>query len=272
MTKGDFTFGVPEEKAVAWYSPSRLLTAIGCMYQYKRRYLEGVMINPTGIMSWGSSVHKVIETNCNRRITRQPELTLSEMKQVFSEEWSSRRPGSEFASEEEFDELGEQGEGVFDHIEQYIRSLSPEKTECETKKIISDDENYGLRGFIDMVDVKGKIFDFKTTARRPSKNAQGLPTASVEHRFQLTTYAYCESDGGQHEVRCSNVYIIRKKKPEIIEVPVLITVEEMKRHEAHVKVWIEMLRHPDQAFPPNRRYKLCTPKYCPVWDDCHEKY
>lgn len=254
---------------VNMFSPSRISKFMGCQNQYREDYVFGRWGRPSAAMSFGTSVHKAIEVHCEARIRGESEPGLGGLKAIFSSEWQGKKENTQFTSDAEYDETGSEGDRVIEAIFPWIDSLKPRRVEFKVERKLPG-RDYGVFGVVDIEELDFTIGDFKTASKSPSSDDQGRPQPSNSHMFQLLTYAFAIT-GGEHEVPGKVSYIVRKKKPVVVEANVLVTPEMMTGYIRQADVWIQAIKSAT-LYPPNRNSMLCSAQYCNAWKKCHEEY
>src|SRR4029077_12021074 len=103
-----------------------------------------------------------------------------------------------------------------------------------------------VRGWIDLLDVEGRVIDIKTAKARPS---------SIEpmHKFQVATYAHL-TPGASGEGRVDT--LVKTKTPQVISQSFQITSEEMRVAQILYPAAQEAMRQ--QCYIPNRLSMMCS--------------
>jgi len=117
-----------------------------------------------------------------------------------------------------------------------------------------------VRGWIDLLDVEGRVIDIKTAKAKPS---------SIEpmHKFQVATYAHLTPDArGQGRVDT----LVKTKTPQVISQSFHITEEEMKVALTLYPAAQKAMHH--QHFMPNRLSMMCSRRNCSYWRHCEREW
>ena len=116
-----------------------------------------------------------------------------------------------------------------------------------------------VRGWIDLLDVEGRVIDIKTAKAKPS---------SIEpmHKFQVATYAHL-IPGASGEGRVDT--LVKTKTPQIISQSFHITQEEMKVARTLYPAAHEAMQQ--QHFMPNRLSMMCSRRNCSYWRHCERE-
>ena len=103
-----------------------------------------------------------------------------EVTEAFNEEWSGALSEAELYDDEDAAQLATTGQVlVAACLAEAAPSVKPRAVEQTAQGEIA---GLRVRGIVDLLDVDGCVFDFKTSSKRPNGIA-------AEHSLQLTTYA-----------------------------------------------------------------------------------
>ena len=165
--------------------------------------------SPNGNMSLGKTIHKALHDNYRQKITSHQDLSVSDISDIFCEDWKTQARETAFAKGEKPGKLKDQGvELLKAYFEEVAPTIQPIDVERE---FLVDTAKTGLPilGYIDLVDDRGCIIDHKTTKR-------SYPEDTAEKDIQLTAYSmayramYGTPDSG---VRLD--VMVRNKQPKI---------------------------------------------------------
>jgi len=107
-------------------------------------------------------------------------MDAGELSAAFGEEWSLALAEVELPDNEDAAELALTGQML---VSAYLAEAAPSVRPWAVEQTVQGEiASVKVRGIVDLLDVNGCVFDFKTAAKRP----HGL---STEHGLQLTTYA-----------------------------------------------------------------------------------
>jgi CRISPR/Cas system-associated exonuclease Cas4 (RecB family) len=123
---------------------------------------------------------------------------------------------TEFRDEEDPKEFAATGETlVTKYMDQTAPTIDPAAVELKVEGEIA---GIKVRGWIDLLDVEGRVIDVKTAKAKPG---------SIEpmHKFQVATYSYFIA-GASGEGRVDT--LVKTKSPQVISQSFPITAEEMK--------------------------------------------
>ena len=117
------------------------------------------------------------------------------LEPVFREAWMEQVPQTEFASDESQGDLRRLGERlVSKYMDEVAPTVEPAAVELDVQGEVS---GVKVRGRVDVLDVEGRLIDFKTASRRPS-------SVSPDYAFQLATYQQI-TPGASGEVRIDSL-------------------------------------------------------------------
>ena len=107
-----------------------------------------------------------------------------------------------------------------------------------------------VRGRVDVLDVEGRLIDFKTASRRPS-------CVSPDYAFQLATYRQI-TPGASGEVRIDS--LVKTQTVQIVQQA--YTVEEPDIRATQVLYPMAQKAMGSGMYCPNRQSMLCSQKHC----------
>jgi hypothetical protein len=189
-------------------SPFQLRCFMDCQarwwFKYDLRYPDP----PTGKFALGRAVHIALAQNFEQKIETYEDLPLPGVAALFRQAWALEREQTEFRDDEDPAELALCGENL---VRKYIDELAPtiEPPMHVEGKIAS----VLVQGWIDLLDVNGRIIDIKTSARKPRAIAP-------EQRFQIATYAQL-TPGATGDARIDT--LVKTKAPGLLTQRVTIT-------------------------------------------------
>src|SRR6202035_5228202 len=112
--------------------------------------------------------------NFAQKVETQEDLPVTGVVALFRDAWALEREQTEFRDDEDPAELGACEEVlVSKYMDQAAPLIEPAAVEMGVIRV---------QGWIDLLDVDGRIIDLKTAARKPS----GIES---DYRFQIATYA-----------------------------------------------------------------------------------
>ncbi len=162
-----------------------------CGEQYRRRYIEGEIMIPSAAMTLGGSGHKAEEKNFKQKIKSKTDISSEEVIDCFSDEWESRKYQIGWTKDDlagkpiKKAEAREKDRGIslvqIFHKEQ-APSIQPALVE-EKFEVKFEGGYPDLLGYLDTVDIKDTLYDYKYSKRSPDKN-------DIIFDLQMTNYDF----------------------------------------------------------------------------------
>ena len=261
-------FAEDEQQPEKSLSHSAIGAYIRCPLVYHWRYNKGVKVPPASAMSFGSSVHKALETNYAQKIHSHSDLPIDVVTDAFRDSWKANAKESVFDPEKEENADDMLDEGVM-MVEKYHLEVAPkiQPAAVEAKFSINIP---GLRrsvmGFIDLIDTNDVVSDHKTSRKVPDSLA-------LQKSHQLTLYKMAfRAKNGRDPKGLRFDYLVRrssKKTGKWVEIHPM----PVQRTEAHEKLFIETAKTVSNAidaalFFPNPDTFICSPMGCGYWSRC----
>ena len=242
-------------------SCSQANTWSACHKKWKYRYIDGLIIPPSGAMAQGTGVHKAQEVNFEQKIESKEDLPEDDVVDAFSDSWESQADKIDFGG----DKPGELKDQGVELTKLYHAEIAPriEPVAVEQKfKIEFEDTNWSVIGYID-VRGTGKTHDTKTTGKSPSQ-IQG-------YDFQSATYWIGEKYGlgvepQPFEYNC----LVKNKKPKSVNIEVPDQSQwEQYTLQKYADIAIEIHSAlKTGVFAPNEGHFLCSPRWCGYHSKC----
>jgi len=160
-------------------SPSQVRCFMDCQMRWWFKYGLRYPDPSTGKMALGRAVHAPLAENFAQKLETREDLPVTAVLALFRGAWANEQEQTEFRDDEDPAELGACGQAL---VAKYIEEVAP-LIEPAAVEIRVHGEIAGVRvqGWIDLLDVSGRIIDIKTAARRPT----GI---EPDYRFQIATY------------------------------------------------------------------------------------
>ncbi len=165
---------------------------------------------------------------------------------------------AELRDDEDATELATTSEAlVTAYISEAACSIEPHAVEQPVEGKIA---GVSARGIVDVLDVNGRVLDFKTASKRPN----GIP---AEHGLQLTSYVMI-TPGASGSCRLDTV--TKTKTVQVIQQTYDVGTEERHFAETLYPMVEDSIR--DGVYPPNRGSSLCSRRYCGYWRECEREF
>ncbi len=239
-------------------SPSQVRCFMDCQIRWWFKYGLKVPDAPTGNMALGRAVHSALCENFAQKVDTREALPTPGVVALFREAWVNEREQTEFRDEENPQELAATGEVLVTKYMDYLApTIDPAVVEL---KVDGEIGGVRVRGWIDLLDVEGRVIDIKTAKARPS---------SVEpmHKFQVATYSHLIA-GASGEGRIDT--LVKTKTPQVISQNFQITAEEMRAAQTLYPAAQEAMRQ--QRYMPNRLSVMCSRRNCSYWRNCEREW
>jgi len=172
-------------------SPSQVRCFFGCPARWWFKYGLQLPERKNSSLALGLAVHQALEVNFREKIETREDLETTGVLMVFREAWMEQVPETVFTSDESQGDLRRLGEKlVAKYMDEVAPTVEPAAVELDVHGEIC---GVAVRGRVDVLDVEGRLIDFKTASRRPS-------CVSPDYAFQLAT---CQqiTPGASGEVR-----------------------------------------------------------------------
>jgi CRISPR/Cas system-associated exonuclease Cas4 (RecB family) len=239
-------------------SPSQVRCFMDCQMRWWFKYGLKVPDPATANMALGRAVHYALGQNFAQKVDTREDLPTEGVVALFREAWANECDQTEFRDEENPQELAATGEAL---VAKYMDQLAP-GIDPAAVEIHVDGEIWGVkvRGWIDLLDVEGRVIDIKTAKAKPS---------SIEpmHKFQVATYAHL-LPGASGEGRIDT--LVKTKTPQVISQRFHITAEEMRAAQTLYPAAQEAMRK--QRYMPNRLSMMCSRRNCSYWRHCEREW
>mgnify|MGYP001302554037 CR=1 FL=1 len=245
-------------------SVSQINTYLRCPLQYYYRYIEGLIIPPNSALSFGKVTHKTAEDNYKQKIETKEDLPLDEMQDRWAQYWDEAAQETEFEKDEKPGQIKDEG---INCITTYHKEISPnvQPVLVEEKVELSfANTDYTLLGYIDVVDENKMIIDTKTTKRTPSED-------NIKKDIQLTAYSLCyQTLFEEKEAGVRLDYIVRNKKPKIVQLTANKTQDDINRFLKLVAYVVKAIEN--ELFYPNVHNVTCSEKGCGYYHKCYREW
>jgi CRISPR/Cas system-associated exonuclease Cas4 (RecB family) len=229
-----------------------------CQMRWWFKYGLKVPDLATANMALGRSVHSALGENFAQKVDTREDLPTEGVVVLFREAWTNEIEQTEFRDDEEPKEFASTGEAlVTKYMDQTAPAIDPAAVELKVEGEIA---GIKVRGWIDLLDVDGRVIDIKTAKAKPS---------SIEpmYKFQVATYAHLIA-GASGKGRVDT--LVKTKSPQVISQSFRITEEEMKVAQTLYPAAHEAMRK--QRFMPNRLSMMCSRRNCSYWRHCEREW
>jgi hypothetical protein len=213
---------------------------------------------PSGNMALGRAVHTALAENFAQKIESYEDLPIAGVLALFRQAWAFEREQAEFRDDEDPAELASCGEIL---VAKYLDRVAPwiEPVGVELH-VVGEIAGVRVQGWVDLLDVSGRIIDIKTSARKPS----GI---DPQYRFQIATYAQL-THGASGEARIDT--LVKTKTPALV--PQSFTVNEQDLLETRELYPLAQRVMRSELYLPNRLSLSCSRRNCSYWRNCEREW
>lgn len=267
------------------FRQSSLNTADLCLERY-RRERDGLMPDiETDAASMGTAMHAAIELALQHMLNGDEPPDQEQLVDAYQEAFTHQMglPGFAWVKYDEARCRNLGARFVRHWYQELLPSLDPMKIEWEFEEnlYIDDERTIWLTGTIDLIDAKWGLVDWKSSGggtKGGSTRADGSivqpkgPYKEWEYRrwaIQPTVYTWAAGKHGYPADRFTYA-VMYEHGVQTFE------VERGPEHWAWLTDKALALAHLCEAnlpvFPKSDQSALCSPKWCPAWQDCKGKY
>lgn len=242
-------------------SPSQLRTWMDCQARWMFRYFYELPEPANSLSALGRSVHQALGLNFHQKVESAVDLPTPEVVRAFCDAWKAEAESTAFADAEDPMEIGVQGAAmVAAFMNESAASIQPAAVEIHVGDGDAKIGGVRVQGVIDVLDVEGRIIDFKTAKRSPSK---------IDHAqmIQLATYA-AVTPGARGTVRIDA--LVRNKTPKVVTLSGRLSERDFVMIESLYPLAQEGMR--SGLYMPNRASMLCSRRNCGYWRQCQEQF
>jgi hypothetical protein len=260
LTKLPATNGAPAAKTdpAPVLSPSQVRCFFDCPARWWFKYGLQLPERKNSSLALGLAVHQALEVNFREKLETQEDLETAGVVIVFREAWMEQVPQTVFTPDESQGDLRRLGERlVAKYMDEVAPTVEPAAVELDVQGEIA---GVAVRGRVDVLDVEGRLIDFKTASRRPS-------SVAPDYAFQLATYRQI-TPGAKGEVRIDS--LVKTQTVQIVQQA--YTVEEPDIRATRVLYPMAQKAMGTGMYCPNRQSMLCSHKHCSFATQCEEEF
>ena len=239
-------------------SPTQIRSFMDCHARWWFKYVLGHPDPPNGNLILGRAVHTALAQNFAQKIETYEDLPVTGVLALFREAWALECDQVEFRDDEDPAQLARAGEAlVVKYLDEVAPTVEPVAVEFRVEGEIG---GVRVQGFIDVLDVDGRIIDIKTARATPG---------SVEpmHRFQIATYRQltpAASGKGRLDT------LVKTNSPKIVLQSFDITEGDLKATQTIYARASQAMR--SEHYMPNRFSIFCSRRNCAYWRDCESEW
>jgi hypothetical protein len=239
-------------------SPSQVRCFFECQARWWFKYGLQLPERKNSSLGLGLAVPQALEVNFRENLETREDLETAGVVVVFREARMEQVPQTECTPDESQGDLRRLGERlVAKYMDEVAPTVAPAAVELDVHGEIS---GVAVRGRVDVLDVEGRLIDFKTASRRPS-------FVSPDYAFQLATYQQI-TPGSSGAVRIDS--LVKTQTVQIVQQA--YTVEEPDIRATQVLYPMAQRAMGSGMYCPNRQSMLCSQKHCGFWKHCEEEF
>jgi len=239
-------------------SPSQVRCFMDCQMRWWFKYGLKLPDPQNGKLALGKAVHAALTANFAQKIESYEDLPDIGVRALFREAWASECERTEFSDDEDPAELRASGEGLIQiFMDQVAPHIEPVATEVRVEGQIG---GVTVQGWIDVMDIDGRIIEIKTAARRPQAIAP-------DHKFQLATYLQL-TPGARGTARVDT--LVKTKVPALITQEYVPSDADFMATRKLYALAQETMRK--ELFMPNRLSLNCSRRNCSYWRCCEQEW
>lgn len=206
----------------------------------------------------GTAVHTALIENFRQKIETREDLDVPGVSAIFTGALIEEMDTVKLQKDESWDDLKEAGEVMTRvYMERAAPGVDPAAVEAKVEGLIGD---VPVHGYIDVLDVHGRVIDIKTAKRKPT----GITPA---HQLQLGTYVILHP---QASGDAQLVTLTKTKTVDLHTESAVITPADRTFTERLYSIARDQMQA--GLYAPNRASFLCSRKYCGYWAQCQDEF
>lgn len=238
-------------------SPSQVRCFMDCQVRWWFKYGLKLPEPQTGNLALGKAVHSAIAENFAQKLDTREDLPVAGILALYRQAWAEECEQTEFRDDEDASELRACGEAlVAKYMDEVAPALDPAAVEMRVEGEIA---GVRVRGWIDLLDVDGRIIDLKTAARRPS-------SIEPDHRFQVATYTQL-TPGASGQARLDT--LVKTKSPALVTQSFHVGCQDLLATRTLYALAQRTMRA--ELYMPNRLSLTCSRRNCGYWRRCERE-
>ena len=238
-------------------SPSQVRCFMDCQVRWWFKYRLKCPDSPNAKLALGRAIHAPLAQNFAQKIETHEDLHSFGVVALFREAWANESEEIDFRDDEDPREFAACGEALVNkYMDQAAPRIEPAAVEMRVEGAIG---GVSVRGWVDLLDVHGRIIDIKTSARKPS----GI---DPEYRFQIATYAQL-TPGASGEARVDT--LVKTKTPALATHSFTVSDQDLLAIHKLYPLARQAMRSGN--YMPNRLSLNCSRRNCAYWRRCEHE-
>lgn len=241
-------------------SPSALNCFSDCSAKWFYRRVLGLPEARTAALTIGSAVHDAISANFRQKIETHEDLPIEGVRLVARDSLERQFDAGDvvFDKEETPYSVAETVDALVSvYMSDAAPLIEPAAVDLPVEGSIG---GVSVRGYVDLLDVDGRIIDLKTAGKKPSGI---LPS----HRLQVTTYSMI-TPGASGSGRLDT--LTKTKTVRHYAETFEVTPADRKLTERLYSITLDQMK--TGLVAPNRASRICGRKYCSFADRCESDF
>ena len=240
-------------------SPTGVSQYLSCSFRWAAKHLLKVPDPKTGALLLGSAVDKALTENFREKIETHRDLPAAGVRAIYLEAWDRMKAETEFHPSEDPDMLRLEGEGLtMLLLDKWAPKIQPAAVQFKVSGLIA---GVAVRGYVDLLDVDGRVIDLKTAKKTPTE-------VSSDYRFQVATYARLLN--GRINGSGLVATAVRNKSVKLVEHSFTIGDADLASLDKLYPAVQRSIRA--GLYLPNRSHFMCSRRYCSAWRVCEREF
>ena len=239
-------------------SPTQVRSFLDCSAKWWFKYGLGLPETKTSSMAFGLAIHRTLEINFREKLETGEDLETPGVVTIFRDAWLEQVGQTVFRKDEDPSALRKTGERLIArYMDEVAPRIQPMAVELEVKGEIA---GVAVSGRVDVLDVKGRVVDVKTSSRKPS-------CVSPDYAFQLATYRQITPDASG-EARLDT--LVKTQSPQLVEQSYRVGEEDLRQTQVLFPLVQDGIRN--GLYFPNRQSLFCSRRHCSYWQQCQKEF
>ena len=239
-------------------SPSHLNCWLDCHAKWYYKHVLNLPDVQGANLTLGRAVHSALGENFAQKIETKQDLDSLGVEALFIDAFESELLNATLTAEDSVDDLIDTGRAAIStYMAEVAPTIDPAAVELHVMGTIA---GAAVQGYIDLMDVHGRIIDIKTAKKKPS----GI---RPDYRLQVATYKATRA-AANGIVKLDT--LVKSKTVQLVEQTFAITEADVKATATLYPLAQEGMR--SGLYMPNRNSMLCSRKYCPYADRCEADF
>ena len=239
-------------------SPSQLNCWLDCQAKWYYKHVLNLPDVQGANLTLGRAVHSALGENFAQKIETKQDLDGLGVEALFVDAFESELQRATLTADDSVDDLIDTGRAAIStYMAEVAPTIDPAAVELHVTGTLA---GVAVQGYIDLMDVHGRIIDIKTAKKKPA----GI---RPDYRLQVATYKQL-APAANGIVKLDT--LVKSKTVQLVEQTFAITEADVKATATLYPLAREGMR--SGLYMPNRNSMLCSRKYCPYADRCEADF